>query len=103
LKRIHHKKTQRQPQRSQKGYFLIFAVVFAFFVVNSSFAQEERINVNTASAQELLRLPGIGRALAARIVDYRRKHGSFKRPQEIIVVRGLSAKRYRQIAHLIRI
>lgn len=64
---------------------------------------EERININTATSEELKRLPGIGSALAARIIEHRRQHGPFKRPQEIIVVRGMSAKRYRQLAHLIRI
>ena len=50
-----------------------------------------------------MRLPGIGPTLAARIVEHRSKHGLFKRPQEIIIVRGMSARRYRQIAHLIHI
>lgn len=62
---------------------------------------EERININTASAEELERLPGIGPALASRIVTHRNKHGRFKRPQDIIIVRGMSAKLYRRIARLI--
>jgi competence protein ComEA len=82
---------------------VIFVILFVFFVVPPAFAQEDRINVNTASAREFMRLPGIGPALAARLVEYRRKHGLFKRPQDIVVIRGMSAKRYRQIAHLIRI
>ncbi|MBS1787316.1 MAG: helix-hairpin-helix domain-containing protein [Acidobacteria bacterium] len=49
-----------------------------------------------------MRLPGVGPGYAARIITYRQKHGNFKRPQDIIIVRGFSAKRYRQIAHLIR-
>jgi competence protein ComEA len=63
---------------------------------------EERININTASIEELERLPGIGPALASRITEHRRKHGPFRRPQDIIIVRGMSAKLYRRIAHLIR-
>jgi competence protein ComEA len=64
---------------------------------------EERININTVSVEELHRLPGIGPALASRIVEHRRKHGPFKRTQDIVIVRGMSAKLYRRIAHLIRV
>ena len=64
---------------------------------------EERININTASVEELQRLQGVGPALASRIVEHRRKHGPFKRPQDIVIVRGMSAKLYRRIAHLIRV
>lgn len=64
---------------------------------------DQRININTASAEELTQLPGIGPASAAHIVAHRQKHGRFKRAQDIIVVRGMSAGRYRQIAALIRI
>jgi competence ComEA-like helix-hairpin-helix protein len=61
----------------------------------------ECINVNTASAEEISRLPGIGPGMAAQIVEHRHKHGRFKRAQDIIIVPRLSAKLYRQIAHLI--
>lgn len=64
--------------------------------------QKERININTASVTELMRLPGIGQKLAERVIAHRTKHGAFKRPQDIIIVRGFSANRYRQLAHLIR-
>jgi competence protein ComEA len=64
---------------------------------------EERININTASVEELRRLPGVGPAIASRVVEHRRKHGPFKRPQDVIIVRGMSAKLYRRIAHLIRV
>jgi competence protein ComEA len=69
----------------------------------SNSQNDERINVNTASVEELQRIPGIGPALASRIVEHRRRHGLFKRPQDIVVVRGMSAKFYRRIAHLIRV
>jgi competence protein ComEA len=61
------------------------------------------VNLNTASAAQLETLPGIGPGLAKRILDHRRKHGPFKRPQDLIIVRGLSAKRYRQLAHLLTV
>ncbi|HEX5083064.1 MAG TPA: helix-hairpin-helix domain-containing protein, partial [Blastocatellia bacterium] len=64
---------------------------------------EERININAATVEELQRLPGIGPVLASRIVEHRRRHGLFKRPQDVVIVRGMSAKLYRRIAHLIRV
>ena len=78
-------------------------LIFAFCLLISPGRAQERINLNTASAEHLMRLPYVGQTVAQRILEHRRKHGPFKRPQDIIVIKGLSAKRYRQIAHLIRI
>jgi competence ComEA-like helix-hairpin-helix protein len=80
---------------------IFVCLVFSLHTVASQQKSEERININTAFVEELTRLPGIGPELAKRIVEFRRKHGPFKRPQDIIVVRGMSANRYRQISHLI--
>ncbi|MBK6796717.1 MAG: helix-hairpin-helix domain-containing protein [Acidobacteria bacterium] len=66
-------------------------------------ASDQRVNINTATLEELQRLPAIGPVIAGRIVEHRSKHGPFRRPQDVIIVRGLSAKRYRQIAHLIKV
>ncbi len=73
------------------------------FVALPAVHAQARINLNTASTTELMRLPYVGQTVANRILTYRRKHGTFKRPQDLIIIKGLSAKRYRQIAHLIRI
>lgn len=62
----------------------------------------DRLDINTATLEELVQLPGIGPVLASRIIEHRRKHGRFRRPQDIIIVRGMSAGRFRPIAHLIR-
>jgi|RhiMethySRZTD1v2_1073278.scaffolds.fasta_scaffold739356_2 competence protein ComEA len=55
---------------------------------------QARINVNTASARELEALPGIGKGLAERIVEHRQKYGPFGRPEHLIMVRGISEKRF---------
>ncbi len=56
-----------------------------------------RININTASEKELEKLPGIGRGLAERIVEHREKYGPFRRPEHLIMVRGISDKRFRAL------
>jgi competence ComEA-like helix-hairpin-helix protein len=87
-----------------KRVFLALALLLLTLpVLGARQPADTRININTASPEELMRLPGIGQTRAYRIVEYRRKHGGFKRPQEIIIVQGMSARRYRLIAHLIRI
>ena len=50
------------------------------------------VDVNTAGAAELERLPGVGPALAARIVEYRAAHGPFGAPEELTRVQGIGPK-----------
>jgi competence protein ComEA len=51
------------------------------------------INVNTASAAELDELSGVGPATAAAILDYRREHGPFQRPEDLLPVRGIGPEK----------
>ncbi|HEX8237968.1 MAG TPA: helix-hairpin-helix domain-containing protein [Abditibacteriaceae bacterium] len=55
------------------------------------------INVNTASVEELEALPGIGPAIAGRIVRYRQEHGQFRSLQELDAVKGLGIKKLQKL------
>lgn len=52
------------------------------------------LDLNTATAQELARLPGIGEALAARIIAYRAEAGPFERVEEIMEVSGIGEGKF---------
>jgi len=65
--------------------------------------QPTRININTAPADELEKLPGIGKAMAERIIEHREKFGPFRRPEQLIIVRGISDKRFRALQDLITV
>ncbi len=56
-----------------------------------------RTGINTASASELERLPGIGPALASRIVAYREQHGRFQRADQLVEVRGIGPKTFEKM------
>jgi len=53
-----------------------------------------RVNLNTATSEELTALPRIGDIVAARIVAYRKKNGSFTKVEELMNVKGIGEKTF---------
>ena len=66
-------------------------------------AQVETIDINSADVEELMELPGIGRAYAERIVEYRKEHGSFERIEDLMNVRGIGEKTFLKIRGQLRV
>lgn len=60
-------------------------------------APAHAINLNTASATELMQLPHIGQKTAERIVLFRKEHGAFRRPEELMNVKGVGEKSFAQL------
>ena len=111
---ISHSPT-KVPLARERILVLLLSVPLIFFVsacakrsratqpTTTSSATSKRININTASAKELEALPGIGEGLAERIVEHREKYGPFRRAEHLMMVRGISATRFRALRHLITV
>jgi|AntAceMinimDraft_9_1070365.scaffolds.fasta_scaffold34312_2 competence protein ComEA len=81
-------------KRSVSRSIILFCVViFIFSSVGISLgAGSEKININTATAEQLTELKGIGPVYAKRIVEYRKTHGPFQKPEDIMKVKGIGPK-----------
>ena len=55
------------------------------------------VHINSAAAEELQRLPGVGPATAEKIIEYRRTSGGFSRPEQIMDVKGIGPKKYEKM------
>ena len=63
--------------------------------IGTALAQEQvKININTATVEELSTLKRIGASYAQRIVDYRNENGPFQRPEDIMKVTGIGIKAF---------
>lgn len=65
--------------------------------------QQMTININTATAEQLQQLKGIGPAMAQRIIEYRSKHGEFASVDELQQVKGIGSKTLAKIRDDIRV
>ncbi len=62
-----------------------------------------KIDINTATKAQLVRLPGIGDTIAERILLYRDSHGRFKSIKELLSVEGIGEKKFKKIAPFVTI
>ena len=63
----------------------------------------EKLSLNSASAQELETLPGIGPTLAGRIVDWRQANGPYKTEEDLLNVKGIGEKTLEKIRDLVTV
>lgn len=62
---------------------------------------EPKVNINTATVEELAKLPGVGKSIAQRIVNHREKSGRFRTVEELLVIRGISRKKLDKLRPLV--
>jgi competence protein ComEA len=60
------------------------------------------VSLNTATADQLNTLPGVGPVLAQHIIDYRTQHGGFRSVDELRQVNGIGDRRFADLRELVR-
>jgi competence protein ComEA len=61
------------------------------------------VNINTSTERELEMLPGIGKGIAERIIAHREQYGAFRRAEHLMMVRGISERKFRELRPMIRV
>ena len=105
----------------KKIFFIIIIVSFAFTCIFTLFnktilaeekssegikeeeAISQKVDINTASQEDLEKIKGIGPGLAKKIIEYRESHGSFEKIEDIINVKGIGEKKFEKIKEFITV
>ena len=82
--------------RNLKPWVSVIAVLVFLFIGLPNLCAEDlkKININTASADELMDLKGIGEKKAAAIIEFRETNGIFKKPEDLMKVSGIGPKTF---------
>jgi competence protein ComEA len=88
----------------RKVYFILVLVALVSFMGGLAGAEEQaKLNINTATAEELSTLKEIGEKKAAAIMEYRENHGNFTKIEDIKNVKGIGDKIFEEIKDSITI
>ncbi len=76
---------------------LLLAALLALPLASAERAPLRPVNLNTATATELMQLPRVGAVTAERIVAFRKQHGGFRRVEELMNVKGIGEKSFHRL------
>jgi comEA protein len=93
-----------RPYASLQMVFLLFAALgVAAMAQGKKTPPATPVDLNTASAEELAQLPGIGPAAARAIVQFREKSGPFQRVDDLLAIRGITQRKLGQIKPYVKV
>lgn len=77
---------------------LAFALALPLAAATTAPRQPQRpVDLNTATVTELMQLPRVGQKTAERILAFRKQHGGFQRPEELMNVKGIGEKAFARL------
>jgi competence protein ComEA len=98
--------TETEVEMMKRSIVVLVISMFAFALIMSvgsgPLKAQDKVNINTATAEQLQELPGIGKKVAERIIEYREKN-QFEKPEDLMQVKGIGAKKYEKIKDLITV
>lgn len=90
--------------------FVVLSFVVGFAFVPNAYSAEKpaskksgKIDINTAGADQLVKLPRIGPKMADRIIEFRKKNGKFKKIQDLMKVKGIGEKTFKGFEHMVTV
>lgn len=77
---------------ARRQFLIALSVLFVLAVPLSLSAQQNKVNVNTASAEQLTQITGIGEVTAGNIIEKRDEMGGFEKADDLLEVEGIGEK-----------
>ncbi|MGD9158349.1 MAG: helix-hairpin-helix domain-containing protein [Desulfobacteraceae bacterium] len=86
----------------KKMIVMLFVIAFTFSGIVLA-ADSTKVDLNKATVKELVKLKGIGKKYAERIIEYREKNGSFEKIEDVMKVKGIGQKKFDAIKDFISV
>jgi len=81
----------------------LLSIFVALFLMSGLAFSADKVNVNTASLEQLQSIKGVGSSTAAAIIKYREKNGAFKQVEDLVNVKGIGSKKLEKLADQISV